>query len=357
MGYQTVMRVPRIHTYNEAMRLLNKTKPIKGRSPELYPLGDRRDCDTYSIRKNIWNENIELVLYQTPVIKFTPEDEVIIGFGRWSSASTCQFIGRVLSVGSNRVRGDVVLTFVSGKSVVVREYEELALVKDEHGRWQPKNAKKEFDYRVNRKGANAVRKRVSQFKAYLSGMLKLKTESITHNAGTYYETTSERVSFTFGEMCEVLGTKRRGQNGWGTPDDAVTPNMDLMGFITEKPNISLAPEYADNYNQMWDRYEANTARFYELIRDDQDDNCRHQNYWIALVGLFCNAVNSRSYYAIGFSDDMSKCVYADVSTMEKLFDKILLTMFSEEAFTRYELADGKVPSGKYDLMVMQRKGI
>ena len=106
MGYATVMRVPRINNYAEAVRKMNNTKPIKGRDPVVVPLGERRDCDTYSIRKNIWNENMELVLYQTPVIKFTPDDEVLINFGRWSSASTCQFISRVLSsVSANRPSG------------------------------------------------------------------------------------------------------------------------------------------------------------------------------------------------------------------------------------------------------------
>ncbi len=54
MGYQTVMAVPRIADYKEAYKKWNDTKPLRGRSEDIRPLGERRDVDTYSIRKNIW---------------------------------------------------------------------------------------------------------------------------------------------------------------------------------------------------------------------------------------------------------------------------------------------------------------
>ena len=88
MGYATVMRVPRIRTYAEALKKYSNTKPIRGRDGDPVPLGERRHVDTYSIRKNVWTDTIELVLYRTPVIKFKTDDEVVVGFGQWSSAST-----------------------------------------------------------------------------------------------------------------------------------------------------------------------------------------------------------------------------------------------------------------------------
>ena len=68
MGYATVMRVPRVMNYTDALARYEDAKPIRGRSPEVRPLGERRDVDTYQIRKN--GEEIELVLYKTPVITF-----------------------------------------------------------------------------------------------------------------------------------------------------------------------------------------------------------------------------------------------------------------------------------------------
>ena len=336
MGYQTVMRVPRINNYAEAVRKFNNTKPIKGREPTLVPLGERRDCDTYSIRKNIWNENMELVLYQTPVIKFTPDDEVLINFGRWSSASTCQFIGRVLSIGANRVRGEVVLHFVNGTKALVKDEATLTLVRNSHGHWAPKDAQVLTDYRVSRKGANAVRKRVSKFRDYLSGMLKLKGETITYNQGTHYEHTTERVTFTYPELAEALGKK------W---HDAVKMNTDMMMPNVEQFACIFKPQQWQSQNGgAWEKFEEQSAMFYELVRDDQDDNVRHQNYWIALCALV--GLQGRLWYA-DEEDFDKRTVSADPNKVMSTLEKALFMRFSDEVFQEYQLDAGQVPRGKY----------
>ena len=180
MGYATVMRVPRIHSYAEALKKYDNTKPMRGRSDDVRPLGERRDADTYSIRKNVWTNAIECVLYRTPVVTFTTEDEVKIKFGTWSSASTCQFITRVLGgVGAYRVKGQVVLGFVGNVKAVIADHEELVLVRDGNGAWTPKVKQTLYDYRVNRREANNVRKSVSQFRDYMAGVAKLKEERVT----------------------------------------------------------------------------------------------------------------------------------------------------------------------------------
>jgi len=76
MGYATVQRVPRVHDYAQALRIHDNTKPLRGRSPEIKPLGARRDADTYHVRMN--GEAVELVLYRTPVITFMPDDAVVL---------------------------------------------------------------------------------------------------------------------------------------------------------------------------------------------------------------------------------------------------------------------------------------
>ena len=343
MGYATVMRVPKITDYQSAIRKLNNTKPIKGREPAIVPLGERRDCDTYSIRKNIWNENVELVLYQTPVIKFTPNDEVIIGFGRWSSASTCQFIDRVLGgVNCNRVRGDVVLHFVDGAKYVLGEYKELVLVRGANGQWQPAQKQQRFDLRVNRRGANNVRKRVSQFKNYLSGMMKLKEEVITQNAGTYYETTYTNVSFTYTELAEVLGV-----NELGLQAGRAMPN------IAQFENICKPEKWQANMETPWEKYGEHSKLFYELVRDDQDDNVRHQNYWIALNALVCLS-SGGMYFVDRDMFDERKVRVTPNKVMAKL-EQFLFGFFSDEVFKEVELGDNEVSTGKYADYV--RKGV
>ena len=340
MGYQTVMNVPTFRNYNEAAKRLNNTKPIKGREPVIVPLGDRRDCDKYSIRKSVWTDAIECVLYTTPVVKFTVEDEVIINIGKWPSASTCQFISRILwNVNANRVRGDVVLHFNSGTKALVEQCKELVLVRAENGAWMPKEKQTLYDYRVNRKEANNVRKSVSQFRDYLAGVVKLKGETNTYNEGTYYEQTNTQVKASYTELIEVFGQEKPND---GVNNGRVRPDVDAWDGLSSKPRYYRP----DNKGEVWQEYRDKTAKFFNLVRNDQDDNCRHQNYWIAFNVLLIQEKR------VWWRDDVNFNVVVGVEQFEKFLDKILFTMFSDKVFKRVALAEGKVPTGKYESYVM-----
>jgi signal peptidase I len=331
MGYATVMRVPRINNYKEALHKYNNTKPIRGRDG-VVPLGERRDADTYSIRKNVWTDAMELVLYKTPVITFTVEDEVKIKFGSWSSASTCQFISRVLFLSANRVKGDVVLTFNNGSKAIIADNEELVLAQV-NGRWFPKEKQTLYDYRIDRKEANRVRKLASTFRDYMAGVVKLKGETITLNYGTYYQSTHEVVKMTYGEMCEVFG---RTDN---PIDNKFRPNVEYWTNFGEKPPEFLA---GDTRERKWMEYREKTEKFYDLVRDDQDDNTRHQNYWIAFNILF---VQSNSIY---WRDSMDTYATLGINEFSKDLDRIFFAMFADKVFKMVPLAEGKAPNHKYN---------
>lgn len=338
MGYQTVMRVPRIADYKEAYKKWNDTKPLRGRSEDIRPLGERRDVDTYSIRKNIWTEAIELVLYQTPVIKFTADDEVVLNYGRWPSASTCQFITRVLAgVGASRVRGDVVLGFSTADGRVIQklgENEELVLVRVD-GRWQPKQIKTLFDYRINRKEANNVRKDVKQFRDYMQGMVKLMEDE-----SVLYGQTYKRVTRTYAELGEVFGYRRE------LKESMVRIDVNDWARLAEKPNnLYVDPEMN---KKEWALYHMMSDKFYELVKNEQDENTRHQNYWIAFNILF----TYRNYvYWVDESIMHEKKLHLASEYLEKYLEDILFNRFSDRVFKMVELEKGKVPTGRYDKYV------
>lgn len=342
MGYQTVMAVPRIADYTEAYKKWNNTKPMRGRSDDIRPLGERRYVDTYSIRKNIWTEAIELVLYQTPVIKFKSDDEVVLNYGRWPSASTCQFITRVLAgVGASRVRGEVVLGFTTAEGRVIQklgENEELVLVRSgegRYGRWQPKEIKTLFDYRINRKEANNVRKDVKQFRDYLQGMVKLMEDETVMYGQTY-----KRVTRTYAELAEVFGYRQ----GGSMQDHKVTVELTEWRRLGEKPHYT-DPELR---KKEWAGYNAASDKFYELVKNDQDENTRHQNYWIAFNILF--AYQNHIYW-IDESIAHEKQLYLASEYLEKYLEEILFARFSDRVFKLVELEKGKVPTGRYDKYV------
>jgi len=97
---------------------------------------------------------------------------------------------------------------------------------------------------------------------------------------------------------------------------------------------------------VWANYRQATAEFYDLVRNDQDDNARHQNYWIAYNILF---VQEQSLY---WRNDMDSQVTLGIDQFEKVLDKVLFTMFSDKVFTKVALAEGKVPTHKYADYVM-----
>jgi hypothetical protein len=336
------MAVPRIADYKEAYAKWNNTKPMRGRSDDKRPLGERRYVDTYSIRKNVWTEAIELVLYQTAVIKFKADDEVVLNYGRWPSASTCQFITRVLAgVGASRVRGEVVLGFTTPEGRVIQKLgqdEELVLVRSgegRYGRWQPKQIKTLFDYRINRKEANNVRRDVSEFRKYLNGMVKLMEDESVMYGQTY-----KRIIRSYAELGEVFGLKR----GGSMQDDKVTVELTEWRRLGEKPHYT-DPELR---KKEWAGYNDASDKFYELVKNDQDDNTRHQNYWIAFNILFAY----RNYvYWIDENTAHEKKLYLASEYLEKYLEEILFARFSDRVFKLVELEKGKVPTGRYDKFV------
>lgn len=336
MGYATVCNIPRIHNYKDAFNKWQSTKPIRGREPEIRPLGERRDCDSYSIRKDVCTEVIECVLYKTPVVRFTPDNEVLISFGQWTSASTCQFITRlVVGVGAHQARGTVVLHFNKGVKAIVEQGEELVLVQDSNGAWMPKVKQTHYDYRVNRKEANNVRKQVSQFRDYMSGVVKLKAESV---AGVYGRDGYGVVRATYADLIAVFG-EEQGVIG------KVRPNVDKWTSLVEKPR-HYRPEHKA---EQWAEYRERAQRFFDLVRNDQDDNARHQNYFIAFNILF---VQDNHLY---WRDNGDTPVTVNTMQFEKILDKFMLTMFSDRAFSKIALPDGKVPSGRYDNYVLKEE--
>jgi len=327
------MRVPRITNYNEALKRWNNTKPIRGRDGDPVPLGDRRNVDTYSIRKNVWTDTIELVLYRTPVIKFKTDGEVVVGFGTWSSASTCQFISRVLGVSTNRVRGQVVMHFHDDPKAMIADHEELTLIRNNNGQWMPKVKQTLYDYRVNRKEANNVRKQVSQFKDYLAGVIKLKAEEFE---GVWGREGFRAVRVTYAELIEVFGAEE------GSDSKGSRPDATKWSRLTDKPKHYRPETRAD----VWANYHEKTAEFFDLIKNDQCDNTRHQNYWIAFNILM---VQGQSLY---WRTDMDYPVTLNAESFGNILDEILFKMFSDKVFTKVALPEGRVPTGKYDNYVL-----
>jgi hypothetical protein len=139
------------------------------------------------------------------------------------------------------------------------------------------------------------------------------------------------VRATYAELIEVFGAEE------GSDRDGFRPNATEWAKLGEKPKNHLAERKAE----LWANYRERTEKFFDLIKNDQCDNTRHQNYWIAFNVLM---VQGQSLY---WRTDVSYSLTLGVQWFEKFLDEILMKMFSDKTFKKVALPEGKVPTQKY----------
>lgn len=172
-GHQRNSGIPHINDYATALKRWEDTKPIRGRAIDTRPLGHRRN-DHYLI--NFLPEGaVECILYNTPVVTFWENGDVVIKHDGWNSVSTCNFIGEVLGIHSSIFNHNTLVGF-GGKDYIV-PVEGLTIKRNHNWVYEPVNPTPVIGHSLDRKGANNVRTFYKPFTAYLSSMCRLKAGS------------------------------------------------------------------------------------------------------------------------------------------------------------------------------------
>ena len=323
MGYATVMNVPRVTTYTEAKKIHDNTKPIRGRSPEIRPLGNRRDADSYWVRMN--GEDVEFVLYKSPVITYKPTGEVVLTPDTYSTVSTHQFFARVLGVGANAVRQNTVIT-IGDKRYTVRGKDTLTLKLDASGNWQcVEGAKAQFAWHLNRQSANNVRGRYKEFITYFKGMVSLRTEEI--EMPYYGNNTYQGIRVSLTEIQQAFDTE-------------LTEPDNILGTVQY---IQDLPQKHYNYGtQREAEYRDGIAWFTEIIKSDQPEDTKHLNFYRGALAVLLTA---ERIYQRGQQDNT---YIAKAKNITKALDTTLLRAHASEVLVRKELPIGSVSKGTYD---------
>jgi len=330
MGYATVMSVPRVHTYALAKNLHDSIKPIRGRSPEIRPLGNRRDADSYWVRME--GEDVVFVLYKSPVITYKPDGSVVLTPDTYSTVSTHQFFIRVLGVGANASRQVTVIT-LGDKRYTIRGKDTLTL-KMQGGNWQcVEGAKTQFSWHLDRRQATNVRLRYKEFITYFKGVVNLRTEEFTHHYGnTHYK----GVSVSLQELQTAFGVE--------TPEgDEPHSNNDPDSIIGHMRHMHEQPQRQFNYGtQRAGEYTEGMAQFVELIKSEQAEDTKHLNFY---KGALAVLMSGDRIYLRG-QDDNTYIVKAN--PIVKALDTVLLKAHAKEVLVRKELPLGSVSKGAYD---------
>ena len=337
MGYQTVMNVPRVQTYALAKNLHDSVVPIRGRDPEIRPLGNRRDADSYWVKMD--GDDVVFMLYKSPVITYKPDGGVVLTPDTYSTVSTHQFFDRVLGVDARASRQVSVIGLLDGKGAVVNRYtvkgkDTLTLRLDKSGNWQcVEGAKTQFAWHLNRQEANNVRARYKEFRTYFKGVVSLRTEEVKPN---YHYDPIPCINVSLNEVQNAFGVEKPEGNGMhdeNNPDKIIGH----MRYMHEQPQRQF------NYGtQRAKEYQEGMAQFLELIRDDQPEDIKHLNFY---KGALAVLISADRIYQRG-QDDNTYLVKA--KPIVKALDTVLLKAHAKEVLVRKELPIGSVSKGAYD---------
>jgi len=310
-GNGSMRDIKRITTYEEAKLRYEQVKPIRGRAGDVRPLGERKN-DNYRIAKQVnplsGITSYQCILYRTPVVEFKPDGDVEINMGGWGSSATRTFIEKVLHLSCYSKNGSSVLclgnkaevVLHNTKTTVVRRLEVYPFT------WELASSEPVYETQLNKKKANAVRAKYSEFEKYLKAMVNLRTE--TRMGGVIG-----------GVMGGVMGNK----------------------YAYERITFSKA-EFTEV-----ERSGVRTEGFpVELMANDQPEESKHSNFYRAALTI---ALAIRGGVFILRFPDIGVHVQSDV--MLPRFREIVYRHHKGEVFEKVLLPVGKAPSKKYDSWV------
>lgn len=317
MGYRSVMHVPQIWTYAKARTIYEKSVPIRGRAAEVRPLGRRRDVDTYWCRmKQDGSEDIQLMLYQTAVITFKKDGDVVVQTNGYSTQSTHEFIGHVLPMVSCKGQRNTTVLGIRENKFIVPKNKAMTL-RMVNNWWTVPEPIDSYEYRLDRKAAKEVRAKYKDFYTYVNSMVKIRSVIHEPTRWAQSQTPFPVIEFNPQEFIDMLGFEMH----------LVTGHKRLKRTFV---NIHERKAELDFY-----------------ISSDQPAEVRNDNFYMAFLGM---AMDDYAYYdydsGLKIRADSAKRIRAKL-VLERI-DEEILRAHAKDVLVWTRLAQGVVPSGKYE---------
>lgn len=184
-GSRTRFGIFTVVNYAAAVALHDKIKPMQsGAHKGLKPAGDRRKPQN-QIRKGE-NGDVIFRMYNTDVVTFEPDGQILVSNGGWVSKSTHDYISEILGVSVTTSDRQTWIKTTEGYLPLRRQSTET---RDMHtgaqkvhdifireGNWllAAVNPNYPVVYRVIKTQAALVRKQYAEFRRYMHGMVKLR---------------------------------------------------------------------------------------------------------------------------------------------------------------------------------------
>lgn len=180
----------RFADYQSALDHFNSIKPIRGRSPEVRPIGEYAGARKhYSHCKIDYKEGdvggVSAILYNTECVRIQQDGGIVIQNGGWTTTSTVNFVYAVLpsKFGSVRLhKGDMVYREPTGKEYIVPK-EGITLQASPDWSTATVNLSKtkseaQYTYAVDRKAMN---KAMEPYKPFLALVKTMSAITPTYN--------------------------------------------------------------------------------------------------------------------------------------------------------------------------------
>ena len=327
MGYRTVQHVPRTRAYGLAKAKYDTTKPIRG-TDNKRPLGQRRDWESYWVRMD--GDDVQFMLYKTPVVTFHPDNTITIFTDGWTSVSTRQFIIQVLGVHCFAHRGRMVIE-VGGHKFFMENKTTLRLKVDNYTMTPIDEPTPNVGLRVNRKAANNVRARVKPFADYLQGFINLRKTDIQNQWGTMFEA----VGVTAGEVADAIGEIEANKR---FPNQMFT-DTSRFNKINCRPyeDWRMRSYGTDKYVTLREYY-ANAAEFIGWVTSGD-----HEQFYKAALVL---TMMGRAM-PVMTQEQRATPVYKESNLIPHTLTNIVMRWFARDILEEFELPEGKLPNPTY----------
>lgn len=264
LGYNTLRAFPRMRTYADAVRREAETKPIRGRTPEVKPLG-RRNQSYFNISRE--GDDICVNAGTTPVIRYRPNGDVLVyDQADWNKATFNDLIGGVAGIhiitkdgkAWAHVDGGLSMLRPNPRRQYNRETREWAMPKDTvvpenvfrlvekyanspgYLAWTYVNPPQRMVHNIRRKAMKEVQERYAAFTAYATAMESLRKDN-PPNPSEY----EEPFNVKFGTSA-LNNQTYYGWHSLGMPP-AVTSNAFSHANANNLCNLMLSDDAETNY--------------------------------------------------------------------------------------------------------------
>ena len=337
----TYGQLPMVVSFYDALEIYNNTKPIRGRSPEVRPLGLRRRHEaSIDVRheEGVVTEVI-LSLFRNPVISFRAADPRVIHFHatdkRYLACTTrASFIESVIGL-SCRLN-DHKLKIYQGDHVI-EVFDGMKAQKDiQTWRLTVLNPQTRYAYRVSRAAINDVVSKYDEFINYCKSMSKVAPE-ITMALDEFMTITPEYQGFH-----SILDLK---------PEINVGA-LQILHVAKEEGRLEEAMYYdIDNngkrsrtwvgvvYERVRQQYEALTAMLDALLDACNLKDYEAMNQYYKQLAFSTTSMRSRWGYRINHTNKVR--LECDHKGITNLFREIIKLTHADKVLKKEVLAEGK----------------